>query len=608
MSCKFIFPPFAEHAINGPHAAPYLLDKKLRENHIESAPIDLNIRFIRKLLLPENISFLIREKPTGEKKDFSEIIFGNCLHLGDELTSIQFSPALTTILQIIKRIIFNHDPGFIPDEKKECRIVKKIYNELINEAGITLNDILCFSVAFGDQLPEAVRLARKFRSVYPGIKTMIGGTQVTLLGSEQVEILKSSGLFDIIFIGEALAEITPLVKQLQSPDVSRHGGENACKVIRGRLQDINFSDYSFPVFNNPWHYIGKPVIPVVVSKGCYWGKCVFCDYIRLSGSVQSSFSIRPVQTVLDEITCHKKNIPDADFFLISDAVPPGWYRDLAGLALNAGIRLNTRSYLLHSGIYDKPYFELLEKAGISSITFGTESLDNRVLELMGKNFSAELALKNIHDASGRHFNVVVNIIPDFPGSGAPAVRNILKQLQAISSGISSLNIQEFALTAGTVIAMDPGKFGITIEPGKNIKTNHGFHSVKFSDTGGMFPDEKKQVMESFHKLSAKVKLNRRVQVFSKVQIPENAVLVIDPTVAVSDLHHEISVWSLNVTFQLSPDEFSFINTLLSRNSKKITVSDLKAVYRSYPMEHTGTFSGFLSKLINKGIFIWIEDA
>jgi radical SAM superfamily enzyme YgiQ (UPF0313 family) len=99
----------------------------------------------------------------------------------------------------------------------------------------------------------------------------------------------------------------------------------------------------------PALYLPECIYPVLLSEGCYWGKCDFCDYPFLASQdpfVVSSMFRDPAHVVEDIRQVHERfGVRAID--LISDAVPMGYF---ARLAKEGGQELRDRGIRTTSSI------------------------------------------------------------------------------------------------------------------------------------------------------------------------------------------------------------------------------------------------------------------
>ena len=86
-----------------------------------------------------------------------------------------------------------------------------------------------------------------------------------------------------------------------------------------KINDLAYADYSDCDFNK---YIEKePFISIMLSKGCYWGKCKFCTYSRETPfqikTIDNAIAIKtPTTEIIDLVTKFFPNSVFLNSFLV----------------------------------------------------------------------------------------------------------------------------------------------------------------------------------------------------------------------------------------------------------------------------------------------------
>jgi anaerobic magnesium-protoporphyrin IX monomethyl ester cyclase len=179
-------------------------------------------------------------------------------------------------------------------------------------------------------------------------------------------------------------------------------------VFLNRNQEIVTTDSSSPLksFEVPTpDFDGLPLgeyfspeltLPVLSSRGCYWGKCEFCHHGMVYGEKYSSYDVEKVhevvRTLSDKYGCHS-------FAFNDEAIPPKLFRSL-GKELPPH---ETTNWIFTGLIKFEKYFSTDDFSdaygiGFRSLYVGLESASERVLNLMRKNSTQEIMLKNLVDA------------------------------------------------------------------------------------------------------------------------------------------------------------------------------------------------------------------
>ena len=260
----------------------------------------------------------------------------------------------------------------------------------------------------------------------------------------------------------------------------------------------------------------KPVyLPVYVSKGCYWGKCKFCDYTKLYTPGQAKTHawavFRPVDTLVADI----KEVTDRHgvdrVFLISDAISPKYYRQLSESVIASGLEVEFLSYCRVEKTYDLAFFQLLHRAGVRHLIFGVEATDDRILKLIDKGNTVHDVRRSIRYATVAGINVIFNLIPDYPTITLDEVERTLGFIRDNIDFIYRLNCHFFNLSANSSIVDEADEHGITVEKDRYVQTNHGVHSLGFTREAGLTPAEAARVRRVFGMVTSDIELYRRTR-------------------------------------------------------------------------------------------------
>ena len=106
----------------------------------------------------------------------------------------------------------------------------------------------------------------------------------------QLDALKRTGIFNIIALGNGEIIIKTIVEESTI---------NQTQIVRsGPMSEADVSNLPIPKFPDTSDYFPPLYMPTLVTKGCFWGKCAFCDYVRLDDLGGRRYIARPVTEVL----------------------------------------------------------------------------------------------------------------------------------------------------------------------------------------------------------------------------------------------------------------------------------------------------------------------
>lgn len=514
----FLFPPYVANAAKGPYLAPHLLSTLLRQKGHEVENIDLNVLFVIRICsipMLDKIEAHLHSIPDHElDKETKYLAQGGLVHLdilrdklrNDEFVALKEKITLAWYLEAIflsklKTIKDYRDnglnvPGFMKDE----------FKAMVDELDIR-DKTICISCAFGDQLTFTLELARLIKTKSPETPIILGGAQISLLPEELISDLSRFKLFNEVFTGFAEEKISDLVENCSSKFFS--------EPLSGTVATTKMLD-SLPLVNfDGMNLYEKPLLPVMVNKGCYWGKCSFCDYILMGDLGGLRYISRSVEIVFNEIKSLRERYPDFGVNLISDAVPPKFYKELAIRANQEDFPLHTSSYMINNKNLTEDFFIEASKARIGTIVFGTESTNDRVLSLMKKQGRRQDILTNFRLAQRYGISIKVNLIPNYPTSTFQEAMQTVNDISFFQDSINKLAVFKFYLSANTQMDREPENYQLEIDNDiPYLKTKHnGFHSKEFSNKTGMSVEEEEKIYYVLKNIQSYCDLNPSRKIF-----------------------------------------------------------------------------------------------
>lgn len=607
MRVKIVFPPFAESATHGPHLAAPLLAATLREKGYQADALDWNIEAIRRLISPEMVDDLHRRLSDRYPPN-------HVARLLIEHTKARGIVALAgASAQFVRRLLslFRTEYGLQTHSLDECIALPATpdMQNMIGESDFVRTikasaaDSVGFTIAFAEQLSSAVHMAKALRAAMPALPILVGGSQINLLETSQIEGLKDTGLFDAIFIGNGETEVADLFETH-----SKRTG--ICDVVRsGPITSRQLDTLPAPHFTDLERYFEPLTLPTLVTKGCFWGQCAFCDYVRLSNLAGKRFIARTPARVLEEINGYHDRYGACSILLISDAVPPSWYRKLARLAVDAGVSLKSSSYMMHSASLTAEDFKLFGEAGVETINFGTESTNDRLLSLMKKNSNYQTIVKNLRDAKRVGIYTVVNSIVDFPTTTFAEAADVLSDFTRLMPYMDVFNPSTFDVTAGTAVSEQPQAFGLDVKTDAYVKTDHGFHSLQVENDRSMTRAQRNKLIAQYRLLAAACALRLRQREAGRPN-KETKCLTLDPAaILLEGETPRVNFLSLGIVRRVNAQERSILKHLFDRPSRVWTPEEVQAIARNGEGHLSGPeASRFPERLHELGLIVRSPEA
>ena len=467
-------------------------------------------------------------------------------------------------------------------------------------------DYVGFSVAFGEQLSETIYLARLVRRCHPETKLILGGSQINLLSDYQIRTLIESKLFECISIGHGELVLSDII------ETATHG-QSGSSVIKSRAiknTDLrNMPSASFEKLTDYWEPL---MLPVLVTKGCYWGQCEFCDYVRLGEIDGGRFAARPSKEVFDEIQAMKQKHKPRQILLISDAVPVSWYKKLAQQAVENGVLLNTWSYMMHSANFSVEFAQLLENAGVRSITFGTESTNDRILKRMRKQATGEI-IKNNLELLKKHTSIRVscNFIVDYPTASFVEMLKVSNDVYDMMPLIDSINPQMFDFTDGTEVVRQSEKDGIQLNKTAYTKSSHGFHSFEVMKRTDMRRHERVIIQGIFARMAGERRIKGRAQAFKPPfweGLDEEGHVIFDKeVVGLNEEWTKIRILALGIETALAPWEGKVVRDVIREGGVLRTQEAAEIIENQKDVCKYKGYEDWLASLAHRGLLLGGES-
>lgn len=579
----FLFPPFIPSASKGPYLAPHLLSTILREKGHEVENLDLNNQFVRRMAkLPilnavEEFYNKLLNDPTRDKiENFFVLSAQTHLQLLKQKMAsgekIHYE-ALVINANFIKDYLFSElksikdyrDKGMciLPEIKAE---IKAMVDDL-NLEGKTV----CMSCAFGDQLPFTLEIARQIKAKSLSIPIILGGAQISLLPPELISEISRFKFFNTVFTGFAEEKISQVIEECTSEFFTEPvTGSTATTKMLDALPLTQFDDME--------NY-DNPLLPVIVNKGCYWGKCSFCDYILMGDLGGFRYISRSIDVVYNEIKELRKKYPDYRVNLISDAVPPKFYKELAIKANSENFPLRTYSYMINNKNLTEEFFIEASKAQIGIIVFGTESTSDRVLELMQKQGRRDDILENFRLAQKYGVNLKVNLIPNYPSTTYEEAQQTIKDVEAYKDAITHMAVFRFYLSSNTKMDKAPENYELEVDPNMPyVKAqSNGYHSREFTKKTGMTREQETEVYTTLRNLEIKCNMNevrKKFKVLWDERGIEGLKLSTDYKVLINNGQCMVYSYKKGMMFYVSQDDYNIITAL---ESNKINFQRLQKI-------------------------------
>ncbi|MBI3776225.1 MAG: B12-binding domain-containing radical SAM protein [Gammaproteobacteria bacterium] len=319
-------------------------------------------------------------------------------------------------------------------------------------------DCVGISMIFSEQLPMGAAIGRFLRQ-RTLLKVFMGGSCLIEGAEHFLKWYPESA--DVIIVGDGEEPL----RQLLVNDINPKGIPGAVYWESGKIVKEapvflkNVDQFGIPCFDGLdlyAYYSPEPVIPLLLSRGCYWRKCTFCVHYFSAGD---TYRVRSLDSII-EVLKYFVSKGLRNFSFVDEMIAPGQFARLAEGIKDAKLDIVYYAYSKPNKTFSPTVLKEIAESGCKFLLWGVESGNQRVLDLMGKGTKVEEVsevMKNAHAAGVENH---LFIIGGFPTETHEEFADTLRFLMDNKDYIYAINSGPFGLDAGAPINKSPEKFGI----------------------------------------------------------------------------------------------------------------------------------------------------
>lgn len=466
MKLLLLTPPLLQP--NTPYPATMHLTGFLRSVGAEVEQRDLSVKVVRDVLLEygdetteELLEFLGGPAPVEEKTEASAVIGGIASFIRRKVDPdfgfSRYAESLCTAVTRFSALERRVKKRGVMDAHLERRI-----DEAMEETRPGIVGVTC---PFPGTLTGAFKTAAYIKRRYPGVKTVLGGGYV----STELREMKTKRpflYFDDFVFDEGYAALAGMCG-IENADVP--------SFVRPSYDGIDWGEY-FDIVETTNFVTGLwsagKWIKLAMSRGCYWGKCAFCDVnLPYIGSFTMPSAVEIVDAI-ESLLALSPGDPSVRNMLISgvhftdEAMPPSLISRMCDEIISRALEVEWWGNIRFDAAFTPALARKMAKAGCICVTGGLECADDRLLRLMNKGITCASAEKVLEAFSAAGICVHAYLMYDFPTETAAERRGAERYVRSLARRglVQSVFWHRFALTVHSPVARDPGRFSVRILP------------------------------------------------------------------------------------------------------------------------------------------------
>jgi anaerobic magnesium-protoporphyrin IX monomethyl ester cyclase len=256
------------------------------------------------------------------------------------------------------------------------------------------------SMVFSNQSVQTLVLGRMIKTRFPDIHVTLGGAYLSqwAMTADDARLNQLLNSADSIVCGEGEEAFTDLLERVLTNESPANLANLICRdEVTGNLlrcQHLSYTDISdqpppdFSDLDLAAYLAPQIVIPYCISRGCYWGRCVFCQN-RYGDHRMRRYQTVGVEKAISEMSALADQFGSSHFNFSNDVVDPVFLKKLSQAMLDSGRSFYWNTDLRAEKAYDAQTCQLMARAGLKSVAIGFESGCQKTLDAMDKGKQVE---------------------------------------------------------------------------------------------------------------------------------------------------------------------------------------------------------------------------
>ncbi len=256
--------------------------------------------------------------------------------------------------------------------------------------------IVGISISTEGQILAAFRCAAVVKRIRPNIHVTIGGSFV----SSTMSRLNNKRFFEVIdsmVLGDGEIPLERLATELYAttPDLTTvpglvyHDGESIRKNMPAPVMDLeSLSPPDYSTFDLDRYLMPRSsmYLPFRSSRGCYWKRCVFC---RTDSPLICTYQQATADHSFEMLRSIGEQTGITSFAFSDEAPRPAEMEKLAATLMRENVRIHWSTNFRFEKSITMDRCMTLRKGGCTNISFGIESYNDRLLELIDKGTTVD---------------------------------------------------------------------------------------------------------------------------------------------------------------------------------------------------------------------------
>jgi len=327
-------------------------------------------------------------------------------------------------------------------------------------------DLVGISLTSADQVIAGFTLASLIREAGLSAHIVLGGKMVTCWRDQLPRAEALWDLFDSAIVYEGEVALLRLTEALdRGTDLSavpnlmyRHGSEMRVNEFKAPEPVEALPIPDFDGLDLDRYLAPARVLPIWASRGCYWGRCAFCN---VGWGESKHFDERCAERVTQEMVSLATAHDVRHFFFADEALSPRMLKSLSAQLIRSGVDLDWTCCARFEPGIKADLLRQMRRAGCRMVLYGLEAGSQRVLDRMHKGTRIANAERILQDGAEAGIWNHIFFFFGFPGETEQEAHETIRFFRANQGVIHSVSTGTFLLERYAQVADDPAAYGVS---------------------------------------------------------------------------------------------------------------------------------------------------
>jgi radical SAM superfamily enzyme YgiQ (UPF0313 family) len=329
-------------------------------------------------------------------------------------------------------------------------------------------DVVGVSIGTQMQFLAGLTFCTMIKDTFPGVHVTVGGNVITRLQEELPNhewffnsVVDSAVLYEgehaLLWLLEALngeRALTAVPNLIYRDPAGIHVNR---EIYTEKMTALPLPDFDGLPLDR--YFVPMRILPYLATRGCYWGRCTFCDHGQ---GYFDQYRGMPAHEVVRQIKELKEKYRATHFLFADESYPPALFKKVSQLLMEQDVGIKWTTLIRFEETLHEQDLQVAAKAGCCTLYYGMESANERVLGLMDKHVKKSVIERNLRDAAKAGIWNHVMAFYGFPGETREEAEETRRFILDNQPYIPSVELFYFVAYRHTPMVRNPDKFGITI--------------------------------------------------------------------------------------------------------------------------------------------------